>query len=95
MSSAAADTRKIPRAHATDNRAELLITDGWDDYRLIDTGEGRKLERFGSAVLDRPEPQAIWQKSDPGQWKHADAAFEAKEDAEQGAWQYRKGRLGD
>lgn len=77
------------------SRAELLITDGWEDYRLLDTGEGRKLERFGPVTLDRPEPQAIWAKSDPSVWGRADASFEAAEDAEQGAWKFRKGRLGD
>lgn len=77
------------------SRAELLITDGWEDYRLLDTGEGRKLERFGPVTLDRPEPQAIWAKSDPSIWGRADASFEAAEDAEQGAWKFRKGRLGD
>jgi 23S rRNA (cytosine1962-C5)-methyltransferase len=76
-------------------KAELLITDGWDDYRLLDTGDGRKLERFGSITVDRPEPQAIWTKSNPDAWAAADAAFEAAEDAEQGAWRFKSGRLGD
>lgn len=75
--------------------AKLLITDGWDEYALLDTGEGRKLERFGRVLMDRPEPQAIWTKGDPGLWKRADAIFDAAEEAEQGAWRFAKGRLGD
>lgn len=34
----------------------------WNDYELIDSGNGQKLERFGKFVLCRPEPQAIWSK---------------------------------
>jgi len=35
----------------------------WKDYELIDSGAGEKLERFGSYVLARPEPKALWDKS--------------------------------
>jgi 23S rRNA (cytosine1962-C5)-methyltransferase len=34
----------------------------WDDYELIDTGGFEKLERYGSHILRRPEPQAVWPK---------------------------------
>ena len=37
----------------------------WQDYELLDSGEGEKLERFGSFVLARPEPKALWNKSLP------------------------------
>jgi 23S rRNA (cytosine1962-C5)-methyltransferase len=37
------------------------------DYALLASGDGRKLERFGPFILDRPAPQAIWpQSSAPG-----------------------------
>ena len=32
----------------------------WNDYSLLDTGNGRKLERFGNYLFSRPEPQALW-----------------------------------
>lgn len=35
----------------------------WKDYELLDSGEGEKLERYGSYVLARPEPKALWKKS--------------------------------
>ena len=35
----------------------------WKDYELIDSGAGEKLERFGSYVLARPDPKALWDKS--------------------------------
>ncbi|MDG2005334.1 MAG: class I SAM-dependent methyltransferase [Novosphingobium sp.] len=38
----------------------ILAGEGWDDYALIDSGHGRKLERFGPYRFIRPEPQALW-----------------------------------
>lgn len=34
---------------------------GWDAYRLLDSGAGRKFEAFGPHAFIRPEPQAMWQ----------------------------------
>jgi 23S rRNA (cytosine1962-C5)-methyltransferase len=33
---------------------------GWADYGLVDSGNGRKLERYGPYSFIRPEPQAMW-----------------------------------
>lgn len=52
-----------------------ITTEGWSDYQLIDSGAGRKLERFGSIVLDRPDPQALWHKSTSDLWLDAQAQF--------------------
>lgn len=41
---------------------KLLHPSSWKDYELIDSGDFEKLERFGTYILIRPEPQAIWQK---------------------------------
>ena len=38
----------------------LLSGEGWDSYRLIDSGNGRKLESYGPFRFIRPEPQAMW-----------------------------------
>lgn len=38
----------------------VMVGEGWDDYALLDSGGGRKLERFGSHRFIRPEPQAMW-----------------------------------
>ena len=68
----------------------VLVEDGWEDYRLIDSGEGRKLEAFGTARLVRPEPQAMWGRSLPAEWDEADARFEGSdEDDGQGRWSAR------
>lgn len=34
----------------------------WRHFELLDSGEGEKLERWGSYILRRPDPQAIWKK---------------------------------
>ena len=42
----------------------------WKDYELLDSGCGEKLERFGSVVMARPEPKALWDKSlTEAEWK--------------------------
>jgi 23S rRNA (cytosine1962-C5)-methyltransferase len=38
----------------------MWSTDAWRDFRLLDCGSGEKLEQWGSYVLVRPDPQAIW-----------------------------------
>jgi 23S rRNA (cytosine1962-C5)-methyltransferase len=68
----------------------VLTTAGFADYALVDSGNGRKLERFGRFTVDRPEPQAMWQPAlEPGVWLRADAAFKSagdEEDGEAGRW---------
>ncbi|MGN0832538.1 MAG: class I SAM-dependent methyltransferase [Kiritimatiellia bacterium] len=51
-----------------------------DDYELLDSGDGRKLERFGRYVLARPCSQALWRPSRPAaDWARADATFDREE----------------
>ncbi len=38
----------------------ILAGEGWSDYGLVDSGHGRKLERYGPWRFIRPEPQAMW-----------------------------------
>ena len=48
-----------------------------DDYALLDSGDGKKLERFGKLVLARPCAQAVWKTSLPdAAWARADATFD-------------------
>jgi 23S rRNA (cytosine1962-C5)-methyltransferase len=39
---------------------KTLVAEPWDDYGLIDSGDGRKYERYGRFRFIRPEPQAMW-----------------------------------
>ena len=52
------------------------------EYALLDSGHGRKLERFGTILLDRPCAQAVWNPSTPALWKEADAYFTRKDGLE-------------
>ncbi len=47
-----------------------------DGYELLDSGNGKKLERFGDAVLERPCAQAVWKPQHPGLWETATARFD-------------------
>lgn len=39
---------------------QVMVGEGWDAYRLLDSGHGRKWEEFGPYRFIRPEPQAMW-----------------------------------
>jgi 23S rRNA (cytosine1962-C5)-methyltransferase len=68
-------------------KLETLIGEPWADYGLIDSGHGRKLERYGRFRFIRPEPQAMWAPASP-EWK-ADAEFIPGSDEEGGGrWEY-------
>jgi 23S rRNA (cytosine1962-C5)-methyltransferase len=47
----------------------------WQDYELLDSGDGRKLERFNNIITDRPDPQVLWKKTNLKIWTEAQAQF--------------------
>lgn len=53
-----------------------------NEYELLDSGHGRKLERFGRITLDRPCAQAVWNPREPQLWSEADAFFTRKQGLE-------------
>ena len=50
-----------------------------DDYELIDSGDGRKYERFGNVSLVRPCSQALWRPENPESWSRATATFDRED----------------
>jgi len=52
-----------------------LRIESWPDYEMLDSGNNRKLERYGTFILIRPETQAIWEPRKPELWKKAHAEF--------------------
>ncbi|MCA6244133.1 MAG: class I SAM-dependent rRNA methyltransferase, partial [Phenylobacterium sp.] len=67
----AARTLSPPRI---DPQPTVLRTVGWSDYDLVDSGHGRKLERYGRRTVVRPEPQCLWSPGLPSAaWTAADA----------------------
>lgn len=67
----------------------LFLADQWadDQYALLDSGDGHKLERFGAQTVIRPDPQAFWTPASPVENWRADARFDAKVgDDDRGNW---------
>ncbi|MEM1377948.1 MAG: class I SAM-dependent methyltransferase [Pseudomonadota bacterium] len=75
----------------------ILETSNSDDFALLDSGYGRKLERYGSVTIVRPEAQAVWPPALPEQqWNNADAVFTGDVDEEgAGRWRKRNTSLND
>ena len=50
-----------------------------EDYELMDSGDGRKYERFGNVSLVRPCSQALWRPESPETWSRATATFDRED----------------
>lgn len=70
----------------------VMRTTAWEDYALIDSGDGRKLERYGPYRIVRPEPQCLWRPALPqAEWDKADAVFDpTSDDEDAGRWRYAR-----
>jgi len=66
----------------------------FDGYELVDSGGGRKLERFGGVLLDRPSPQALWPRDEGAPWTEIRASFHRGEGGN-GEWKSCGSRLPD
>lgn len=67
---------------------QTLVTRGWADYALLDSGGGRKLERYGPYTVVRPEPQCFWTPRDPDAFATATATFDPDDEDESGRWRF-------
>lgn len=71
----------------TTQAPRLLEATGWSDYELLDTGQGRRLERCGPYRIVRPDPQALWQPALPDkEWARVHARFSATDEDASGHW---------
>jgi hypothetical protein len=68
----------------------FLESPRWQDYALLDSGDGLKLERFGKYVFVRPESQAMWKRSLDAEWKQAHAVFQPTGEESGGHWDFKK-----
>lgn len=69
----------------------LLTSSRWEDYELLDSGNGAKLERFGKFCFVRPEPQAMWTPAlDKKQWESVHGIFRSslENEGENGNWKF-------
>jgi 23S rRNA (cytosine1962-C5)-methyltransferase len=70
-------------------KLDTLVAEPWADYCLVDSGHGRKLERYGPYRFIRPEPQALWAPA-AADWD-ADGEFIPGSDEEGGGrWQFAR-----
>ncbi len=67
----------------------MLYSENFKDYRLLDAGNGEKLEAWGPYILRRPDPMAIWEKVHPELWDKADA-FYHRSSKGGGYWEFKK-----
>jgi len=68
----------------------FLESSRWQDYALLDSGDGLKLERFGKYIFVRPESQAMWKRSLDSEWKQAHAVFQPTGEESGGHWDFKK-----
>lgn len=64
----------------------MLLADKWKDYKIIDAGDGEKLERVGNFLISRPDSQIIWNKQ-KDKWENLDAIYH-RLDKGGGYWEY-------
>ncbi|MCE7798785.1 class I SAM-dependent methyltransferase [Sphingobium sufflavum] len=66
-----------------------LVGEPWDDYGLIDSGHGLKLERYGDYCFIRPEAQALWSPA-LDDWAAHGAFVPGSDEDGGGRWTYEK-----
>lgn len=68
-----------------------ILTEGWHDYQLLDSGDRLKLEQFGKRTLIRFEPEAEWEPVlGKEKWRQADAMFTLRKGQQSGTWQFNR-----
>ncbi|MCH6257862.1 class I SAM-dependent methyltransferase [Puniceicoccaceae bacterium K14] len=65
----------------------MILADQWQDYEILECGDGMKKERWGEIVLVRPDPQVIWPLRGKD-WGHYDA-FYHRSSKGGGRWEMR------
>ena len=67
----------------------MNLSDKWTDYEILATGNGMKLERFGNIILNRPDPQIIWDKTNNPIWNTWDGYYHRSTKGG-GYWEFKK-----
>lgn len=68
----------------------MNLSNNWKDYECILTGDKEKLERWGNVILNRPDPQIIWNKDkDNKLWNKWDGYYH-RSNKGGGSWEFRK-----
>ena len=68
----------------------MRVAENWQDYRIIDTSDGMKLESWGGKILSRPDPQVIWKTPHKTElWEKADGIYH-RSNKGGGEWEFRR-----
>ena len=71
----------------TKKEISIFYSKDWEDYELLDTGEGEKLEKFGQYVFVRPYEDAVWPKNISNkEWEKADGKFWSSKVGAKAGW---------
>lgn len=65
----------------------MILADKWEDYEILECGDGLKKERWRDIILVRPDPQVIWPHA-TGDWGEFDA-FYHRSSKGGGSWEFR------
>lgn len=66
----------------------MFKADKWNEYELIDSASGEKLERWGKYILRRPDPQAVWSDKSSRIWDSPAAVYHRSQSGG-GHWEYK------
>src|SRR5690606_14491681 len=66
----------------------MILADQWEDYEILECGDGMKKERWGEFTLVRPDPQIIWPRA-ARDWGHCDAFYHRSAKGG-GSWEFRR-----
>jgi len=80
--------RRLP-ASLVPQRLAVQVADRWNDFALLEGGDGMKKERWGDVTLVRPDPQVIWPRRLPGPWTEVDALYHRSREGG-GRWEFRR-----
>jgi 23S rRNA (cytosine1962-C5)-methyltransferase len=70
-------------------KLDILVGEPWADYALVDSGHGRKLERYGDYRFIRPEPQAMWAPASED-WDAHGEFIPGSDEEGGGRWQFAR-----
>ena len=66
----------------------MIISNNWQDYECLATGNKEKLERFGNIILNRPDPTIVWDKTNNPIWHKWDGYYHRSNEGG-GYWEYK------
>ena len=74
---------------ASSSTSSLEIPEKWEDYELLDSGDGMKRERWGDHILIRPEITASWRRSNLSEWEQWNGWFQSNGNNHHGCWKWK------